>query len=171
MNFNPNEYQDVLVTDAKVAERCMRAGKGKLVLYSPSTGKAHGYVFNRPDNPQDFDEGTIFVYARHEDRRFYIGKLVFDKDFNLVGFRLTRSSKFNPDTEVVKGAYYMVRMATDQSLIDKGDMQLYHSRRCCKCGRYLEDQDSRDRGMGKKCLTQWENYLQNIKVWDGNTRS
>ena len=161
MIFNPSGKLDRLMTNAETIHRYIHAGKGKVTLVAPSMN-AHEYWFRRPANPNEFEPGTIFVSVIHEGRPMYIG--ILDQG----DVRLTRSSKFNPDTEAVKGAKYIAAMSINQGLVDRTPMKLYHSGKCCKCGRKLTDSKSMLDGIGRKCLKKY-NALVAKEPWDGNS--
>lgn len=83
-------------------------GRGIVTLKAPS-GKQHTYAFYKPMNSEGFPDDIRFVYAIHECRqKFYIGMIE-----NEI-FRLTRNSRFLPDTEIVKGAKYIMRMSKEE---------------------------------------------------------
>lgn len=117
-------------------------GRGVVTLKSPS-GVHHTYAFHRPRNASEFPEDVLFVYALHDrSKLFYVGMIE-----NGV-FRLTRHSRFLPDTPIVKGAYYIMRMARQD--IDT-PMELYHEGMCSVCGRPLTNPKSIKSGVGPKC--------------------
>lgn len=117
-------------------------GRGVVTLLSPS-GKHHTYVFRKPKRDDDFPDDVIFVYALHNNNKlFYIGMIEQGK------FRLTRSSRFLPNTAIVKGARYIMRMS--ESDWDT-PMKLYHEGMCARCGRPLTNPKSIKLGVGPKC--------------------
>ena len=163
MIFNLNGKQDRLMTSSSVIQRYLTAGRGEVTLVSPRSMKAHKYAFSSPRNKEDFPDNTIFVYVFHENHKFYLG--MYDR----FGFRLTRNSHFGEDTEAVKGARYIVRMAEDQKLVDRKAMLLYHSGKCCKCGRKLDSFDALKEGIGRKCLKKYNDLISvQESPWDGN---
>lgn len=131
-----------LMTDSSTIWRYITGGRGVVTLEAPS-GKSHTYLFRKPIATSEFPDDVIFVYAVHEDKRFYVGML--EGKF----FRLTRNSRFLPDTEIVKGASYIVKMAINPGL--KSRMKLYHLGICCRCGRKLTTKKSMEEGVGPKC--------------------
>lgn len=163
MQFDSTGREKYILSDSTIINRYIRAGKGEVILQAPS-GTAHKYLFAFPKQKEDFPEGTVFVYAVHDDRKFYLGMLSDEGD----GFRRTARSYFNEDTDIVKGAKYITRMAKDQALVDRTVMRLYHTGKCCRCGRALEDDIAIHEGIGKKCLKKLEES--DFKVnWDGNS--
>ena len=121
----------------------IHGGRGIVTLVSPS-GQQHTYQFSRPSERDSFPEDVIFIYAIHDGiKRFYIGMVEQDK------FRLTAHSRFLPDTEIVKGANYIMRMASEPNL--STPMKLYHEGMCCFCGRQLTSDKSISTGIGPKC--------------------
>ena len=64
-------------------------------------------------------------------------------------FRLTNHSRFLPDTEIVRGAKYIMKMAFTEDL--QTPMKLYHEGVCCYCGRQLTSKRSIKTGIGPKC--------------------
>lgn len=161
MIFNPLGKDDCLMLDSKVIYRYLHAGKGVVTLAHPTTWKAHSYAFLYPKNSKEFPEGTIFVYVLHEGHKLYLGML------DGSNFRTTSRSKFTEDTESVRGARYIVSMANKQCLVDRREMNLYHSGKCCKCGRSLTAGSSMTQGIGKKCLRKYIEIANKVQ-WDGN---
>lgn len=118
-------------------------GRGVVTLKAPS-GKSHTYVFAKPANPNIFPDDILFVYALHEGvQQFYVGMV------ELGEFRLTRNSRYLPDTEIVRGAKYIMKMANKPNLVTP--MELYHNGCCCFCGNKLTSEKSLKIGMGSRC--------------------
>lgn len=118
-------------------------GRGVVTLLSP-TGVHHSYVFKKPRNEDQFPDDVYFVYALHNgDKLFYVGMI------ENCQFRLTRSSRFLNDTEIVKGARYIMRMAFTPNL--HTSMKLYHEGICSVCGRPLTNPKSIEVGIGPRC--------------------
>jgi hypothetical protein len=125
--------------------RYLLGGKAVVTLEAP-TGKSHTYVYARPKNYESFPEDVRFVYALHDQsKEFYIGMIEMDR------FRLTRNSRFLPDTEIVRGAYYIESMRHHQYFLETSPMKIYHEGTCARCGRQLLDEKSRKIGFGPKC--------------------
>lgn len=162
MEFDPNGKENLLLTDSNIINRYIHAGKGELVLQGPS-GKAHKYMFLSPKDSSNFPEDTIFVYVVHNEKRYYLGMLQESEPW----FRRTAKSSFGEDTEAVKGARYICKMANRQDLVDKTPMKLYQSGKCCKCGRTLTAESEIHEGIGKKCFKKYK-LLQEQIPWDGN---
>ena len=161
MIFDPTGKENCLMTDSKVIYRYLHGGKGEVTLVSPRSNKAHSYKFLKPANERDFPEDTIFVYVLHEGHKMYLGMLAGSE------FRRTAKSSFGEDTEAVKGARYIVKMANRQDVVDARRMELYHSGKCCYCGRPLESAKYLNYGIGKKCM-QYYNIQLMKEPWDGN---
>lgn len=120
-------------------------GRGIMKLESPS-GTHHYYMFQRPADRDAFPDDVIFVYAIHNfEKKFYLGMIEQGK------FRLTRNSRFLPDTDIVKGAFYIMKMSYSQPLVDKTPMKLSHMGMCARCGRELITEKSIHSGIGPKC--------------------
>lgn len=118
-------------------------GRGIVTLKAPS-GKSHTYIFSKPRDEDAFPDDVLFVYALHENvKRFYVGMVEMNK------FRLTRNSRFLPDTEIVKGAKYIMKMAFSDEL--NTPMELWHEGVCCYCGRKLSSEKTIKTGIGPKC--------------------
>ena len=118
-------------------------GNAVVKLEAPS-GKSHTYVFSKPRNTGIFPDDVLFVYALHEGvQQFYVGMVENRR------FRLTQNSRFLPDTEIVRGAAYIMRMANTPGF--QTPMKLYHMGICSRCGRHLTSEDSLETGIGPKC--------------------
>ena len=125
--------------------RYISGGRGVVKLEAPS-GNCHYYVFRRPVNPSRFPDDVLFVYALHDfEKEFYLGMIERGQ------FRLTSNSRFLPDTDIVKGAYYIIRMAKSDTFTSRSPMKLYHEGMCSVCGRPLTDHDSLRIGLGRHC--------------------
>lgn len=161
MVFDPTGKDRQKMTDSQTIYRYIHAGKGEVTLVSPQSLKAHSYVFSTPRNANEFPENTIFVYVLHNGHKIYLGML------DGSGFRLTPKSSFGEDTEAVRGARYIIKMANRQDVVDKDLMHLYHSGRCCYCGRTLESDKAMKRGIGRCCLQKYNIQLEAVP-WDGN---
>lgn len=128
---------------AEAIRNYIYGGRGVVTLKAPS-GKSHTYIFAKPKNEDVFPDDVLFVYALHEGvKQFYVGMVEKGR------FRLTRHSRFLHDTEIVKGAYYIMKMATTPEL--DTPMELYHNGMCCFCGRQLTSEKSIDIGIGPRC--------------------
>lgn len=161
MIFDPTGKEQTRMTSSEAIYRYIHAGRGEVTLVAPNSLKAHSYVFAQPRDATQFPENTIFVYVLHNRHRMYLGML------DGSGFRLTAKSSFGEDTEAVRGARYIVKMANRQDLVDKNLMHLYNSGRCCYCGRPLESGKAMAIGIGKKCMKKY-NISLGVVPWDGN---
>jgi hypothetical protein len=124
----------------------IHGGQGIIKLEAPS-GVSHQYGFFKPDDASEFPDDILFVYAIHDStRKFYLGMLEDDK------FRLTKHSKFLPDTPIVKGAEYLCRIMNNPMQFEHRKMKIYHMGMCARCGRKLTDQKRLKLGFGRKCL-------------------
>lgn len=141
-----NESYRHQMTDRNIIHRYIIGGRGIVTLEAPS-GKSHTYAFKRPLNASEFPDDVIFVYAVHDkEKLFYIGMM------EGLNFRLTHNSRFLEDTEIVRGAQYIVKMASYNDLASRSKMKLYHEGICCRCGRPLTSEKSVEQGAGPKCL-------------------
>lgn len=132
-------------TDSSLLNQYIYGGRAVVTLESPS-GQKHTYVYAIPKNSESFPPDVRFVYALHDGvKEFYIGMIEMDK------FRLTRNSRFLPDTDIVKGAQYIENLRHAQTFLDKSPMKIYHEGICSRCGRKLIDPKSIERGFGPKC--------------------
>ena len=141
-----NEQYRHRMIDRDIIHRYIIGGRGIATLEAPS-GKSHTYAFKRPLNASEFPDDVIFVYAVHDkEKLFYIGMM------EGLNFRLTHNSRFLEDTEIVRGAQYIVKMASYHNLAARSKMKLYHEGICCRCGRLLTSEKSIEEGAGPKCL-------------------
>lgn len=139
-----------IFTISESLNRYILGGKAIVTLESPG-GKQHTYVYAIPRNSESFPDDVRFVYALHDDKKeFYIGMLEQDK------FRLTRNSRFLPDTEIVRGAKYIEKLRHSQMFLSNSPMKIYHQGTCARCGRKLLDIKSIERGFGLKCAKKLE---------------
>lgn len=135
------EYRHQLIGSNAIRRYCT-GGKGVVTLESP-TGIHHTYLFKKPNENDVFPEDVVFVYALHnQEKLYYVGMLEEGK------FRLTKASRFLPDTEIVRGAYFINRMMYADFATP---MKLFHEGVCSRCGRKLSSKKSLDSGIGPKC--------------------
>lgn len=144
MQYN-HELDKYQIKSREALRNCMFGGKGLVCLVAPSN-KAHTYRFNKPLNKEDFPDDVIFVSVLHETKYFYIGMIENGK------FRLTKNSRFEEDTESVKGAKYLMQMASKVSFFDSSTMRVFHAGRCAVCGRKMRSAKAISYGVGPKCL-------------------
>lgn len=133
------------ITSVETLNNCMFGGNGFVALVAPSM-KCHSYRFVKPKNSSDFPDDVIFVSVLHEDKYFYIGMIEERR------FRLTRNSRFDEDTESVKGAKYLMDIANKPEMFKFTSMKMYHSGRCAVCGRKIRSEKGIEHGVGTKCL-------------------
>ena len=161
MQFDPIGKEDCLMLDSEIIYRYIHAGKGRVTLVNPKTLKGHSYAFEKPANEKEFPDNTIFAYVLHDNHKMYLGML------DGSGIRRTKGSRMDEDTEAMRGVRYIVMMANNQQLVDQELMHLYHSGKCCYCGRELNGIKGRKAGIGKKCLQKYNAKLMQVP-WDGN---
>lgn len=165
MVFDPVGKEKFRMHNSEIIYRYLHGGCGVVILANPTTWKAHAYQFSHPKDVSKFPEGQIFVYALHEKHSYYIGMLN-DKGM----FKLTNASRFNPDTEVVKGASYIAKMSLNQKLVDANQMYLYHAGTCCRCGKKLHGRFGLSQGIGRRCYSKYISKISSdTGPWNGNS--
>ena len=133
------------MTDSNHIFDYIHGGKGIMKLEAPS-GTHHYYLFQKPADRDAFPDDVVFVYAVHDfSKKFYVGMIEEGK------FRLTRNSRFLEDTDIVKGAKYIVKMSKSQKVTSTTPMRLYHMGMCARCGKQLTREKSIQIGIGPKC--------------------
>lgn len=136
------------ITDWQVLRNYCLGGRGITTLENPKSGKHHTYEFRRPNNPEQFAADTLFIYSLvKESTWLYVG--MFNHITNC--FRLTRSSKFNSSSEIVKGVKYIVNKISGKSTKLVEPMRFYHEGVCAVCGRKLTTPKSIQQGIGPRC--------------------
>lgn len=140
------------ITEHDTLRHCMLGGKGVVCLVAPSN-KAHTYRFNKPRNKDQFPDDVIFVSVLHENKYFYIGMI------ERYRFRITKNSRFEEDTESVKGAKFLTTLLNDETKFNDTIMKMYHSGRCAVCGRKLDSEKGIRYGVGSKCLRKLKERL------------
>lgn len=140
--FKINESSRCQLNTSEAIRNYIFGGRGVVTLLSPS-GEHHTYAFRKPKRDDEYPEDVLFVYALHDKQKlFYIGMIENGR------FRLTKASRFLPDTPIVKGARYIMKMSTFDM---ETPMKLYHEGICARCGRPLTNPDSIEIGIGPKC--------------------
>ena len=139
------------ITDKQILTEYIHGGRGIVKLQAPS-GNHHYYMFQKPSSNACFPEDVVFVYAVHDfQKKFYLGMIEQNQ------FRLTKSSRFLPDTDIVRGAFFIMNSSKSQKLLDTTPMKIYHMGMCGRCGRALEAAESVHLGFGPKCRKRLEN--------------
>lgn len=147
-NFNFTRNENNVFNSSEDLKLYLSAGKGCIELKSPS-GKFHDYLFSKP-NSTYFPEDVIFVYAIHRDSKlFYIGMI--ERGI----FRLTNNSRFLNDTEIVRGARYIIKLSKSEYLFQTSKMTITHLGICGRCGRRLHSNSYQ--GFGYKCYKKMRN--------------
>lgn len=132
-------------TDTEQLRRYIYGGKGVITLLSPS-GVHHTYYYKKPRNEDEFPDDVIFVYAVHDRcKLFYVGMIESGI------FRLTRWSRFNSDTDIVKGAKFVMKLLQYPNYINETRMIVQHEGMCSVCGRKLTNPKSLMSGIGPRC--------------------
>ena len=145
MNITPSNDKRYRFQDSDLICAYIHSNYGVLTLTDPSETISHSYLFKRPSRDSHFPEDVCFAYCIHEDKLFYLGMVEQGK------FRLTHRSRFDADTDIVRGANYITKMAYNKALAEKSPMILTHSGRCAKCGRPLASEYGIKNGFGRKC--------------------
>lgn len=149
MKYKTSINPDHIITSPEELNLIMKAGKGVVTLMAPF-GVRHSYLFKKPHEDSGFPDDVIFVFAVHNDddhqQLFYVGMIENNT------FRLTARSRFNPDTDISRGAKYIVRMANNKELFDSTPMVAFHNGCCARCGRELTSDKAIKAGFGRKCL-------------------
>ncbi len=151
MQYN-HELDRYMIENKEALRNCMFGGRGYVCLVAPSN-KGHAYKFNKPQNRDQFPDDVIFVSVLHESKYFYIGMIERGK------FRLTKNSRFDEDTESVKGVKYLMRMIDEDKFFESSPMRVYHSGRCSVCGRKMASSKAIKAGAGPKCLKKLRDRL------------
>lgn len=136
---------DCLFTDSNILNIYLYGGYATVTLEAPS-GNSHTYMYLKPRDTEAFPPDVRFVYCLHDGTtKFYLGMLEQDR------FRLTKNSRFQEDTDIVKGARYIEKLRKNQNILSRTPMKIYHNCRCGKCNRLLTDEKYIHIGFGKKC--------------------
>lgn len=144
MKLNKPIDDAFMMRDSKVIHDYIYGGEGRVILVGPSN-TAHSYLFSLPKNVENFPEDVRFVYALHEGVPIYLGMI--EDDY----FRITRSSKYDPEGEIAKGAAYILKMSQNAELARRTPMRLYHLGVCGVCGLPLRSQKEIKSGIHTKC--------------------
>lgn len=144
------------ITSYETLRSVIYGGRGVITLAAPS-GNSHDYAYSRPRSATSFPDDVVFVYALHDDKKFYLGMVEKGR------FRVTQNSRFTEDTEIVRGAEYIMKLISDDRLA-KTPMTLVHGSRCCKCGRPLNSKFGQEHGCGKSCYRKLMKRLDDVGV-------
>lgn len=146
MKIKPSSDKKYRIQDAEVLKKYIHSEYGVLTLTDPTETVSHSYIFRRPKRGSGFPPDVCFAFCIHADTLFYLG--IVEQGV----FRLTKRSRFAEDTDIVKGAAYIVKMTYKPGLAEKSPMILTHSGHCARCGRPLTSEFGIKYGFGRKCI-------------------
>lgn len=146
MKILPSSDKRFRMTDSDTICKYIHSRYGVMTLTDPTETESHNYLFARPRNSAGFPVDVCFAYCLHDNQQFYLGIVERGQ------FRVTRNSRFEPDTAIVKGAAYITKMAYNPKLAKNSPMILTHSGHCARCGRPLTSEFGIKYGFGRKCI-------------------
>ena len=123
--------------------RYITGGNGIVTLKS-HTGVHHTYLFQSPSDKED------------KNRLLFVKTLVGGNNWVYVGmykdkkFYLTKASRFQKNSDIVRGICYIVKLVNRPDYHDDR-MQLFHEGVCSRCGRPLTNPESIEIGIGPTC--------------------
>lgn len=134
----------------------IHGGRGIVTLENSLNNKHHTYEFRRPNNPDEFPPEIMFVYTLVKDNTWmYVG--MYDKQTQM--FRLTRYSKFQKKSEIVRGVSFILKKIKSIANDPNNVMKIYHEGVCAICGKKLTTPKSIQFGIGPKCRKVLETRL------------
>ena len=151
------EYSAIFTSQEHLYEY-LYGGQAVVTLESPS-GVQHTYSYEVPINRNSFPDDVRFVYAVHfedddlhsrEYKKFYLGMIENDD------FRMTRNSRFNYNSPIMKGAFYIEKMRKSQEFLNRSPMTIYHNGTCGMCRSKLTASKSLMRGFGRTCYKKFQ---------------
>lgn len=149
INFGEN------VTPADI-KKFVVAGNATFTLKSEKTGKHFTYKVREPKDRPDTMWGRIrnpknttrFVSVLCDgDKYVYMG--IINDLSDGISFRQTLKSNFNTDSPSVKALNYFLNGLNHNQIAH--NLHVYHSGKCCRCGRELTDPVSISLGIGPIC--------------------
>lgn len=141
MTINPSASHELIGNDP--ITRYILGGKGVVTLKS-HTGVHHTYSFEAPAK-RDTNSDVMFIKT-----------LVGGSEWVYVGmyknkqFHLTKASKFQKDSAIVRGVYFILKLMHKPGYSDDR-MHLYHMGVCSRCGKPLTNPESIETGIGPHC--------------------
>jgi hypothetical protein len=118
-------------------KNCLFAGRATLTLVSSVTDTRYTYKVVKKDN-------------------LYFVKLLMNGDqYNYIGyikhniFKWSKKSFVSKDSKSFKAFNYLIRNINNDKNLEK--LIIYHSGKCCKCGKELTTPDSIKYGLGPIC--------------------
>ena len=139
-----------------ITREFITAGKATFTLECPAgfQGNPH-YTFKVRGKELDDNSGNkiffVSLLAGPDNSSDYAYLGVLNSETGEV--RLTKASKFNEDTLVVR----LLRRVTariwagEEQAIEDAGFKLHHEGRCCRCGRRLTVPSSIESGIGPEC--------------------
>ena len=132
----PNEHK---LTPDKALE-FIHGGKALFTLRNTESGNRFSYrVYKSKDGK------VYFVKAQNEKKMSYIGTI-----FDNYNFVLTKKSELPLDAPQVKGFGWLLNKLINKALPPA--FEVWHSGKCCRCGRKLIVPESIKSGFGPECI-------------------
>ena len=116
-------------------------GHSEFTIANLKTGVQHSYII---DKPKDSNK-IYFLNVKIGGAFVYAGTLMFN---NYIGtFSQGKKGKVDKDNVVIRGLLYVINNIDTLP----PNVVVYHSGKCSKCGRKLDDIESIKRGLGPDC--------------------
>jgi hypothetical protein len=137
-----------MFTDPKALHEYALAGHATLTLTSEKTGAWYTYRVSQAKDratgePQPRWFVALLTGPENTSDYSYMGML------DEAGFRLTKASKFAPDTKSVQAFAYAWKHVSAGQMPPQ--VAIRHEGRCGRCGRTLTVPESIDSGLGPEC--------------------
>lgn len=126
--------------------RFFQGGHSIFTVANP-TGERYTFRIGRKEEKQPFFVGLL-TGPDNEHSYTYLG--VFNPETNEV--RLTKKSRYTPDSKPVKVVQWAVKKVAAQSDLPDG-YSIQHSGKCCCCGKTLTEPTSILNGIGPICAS------------------
>lgn len=121
------------------------SGGRAVFTVSNSTGIHYTFRIGHSKPEQPLFVGLL-TGPQNDSDYTYLG--VFKPEINEV--RLTKASKYTPDSIPVKVINWAVKVVASQKSLPVG-YSIQHAGKCCRCGRTLTTSESINRGWGPEC--------------------
>lgn len=118
------------------------AGKAIFTLESKQTGRRYTYKITKSKTGDYYFANLMFGNNNETDYR-YIGLLTED------GLVVTKGSHHPNDSYPVNALNYFMKCTKVDSF--PPSLGIYHSTRCCHCGKLLTTPESIEKGIGPEC--------------------
>jgi hypothetical protein len=129
----------------------MLAGKSEFILHSTKTGDDFKFkITKKESNKKDSEEEFVyFVNILHGSESTYAGHMRFNKNTNMFEYFKGQKGKIEPKDLAIRSLIFVLNKLMRNEIV--GNLEVYHTGKCGKCGKKLTTPESIVTGLGPQC--------------------